>query len=169
MPRPQKFPWDKIRADYETGMFDQKHIINKYGVDSGALSRKIKKEKWTINQKANEAMTSFDTVNQNLSDLLETNPLLAESTLEQMAKRDPDLVRLVMDANKAVLKQASTTASQVFGADLNATAKAVQTASDSLGLTQRHAPRAETKVEVQTNIVTHGDAVAEALKRKHQK
>jgi len=95
--------------------------------------------------------------------------LLHEATLEQMAKLDPTLMQLVFDANKAVMEQAKNTAGNVFGADLNATAKAVQTASDSLGLTQRHAPKAETKVEVQTNVVTNGDAVAEALKRKHNK
>jgi len=168
MARPPKHPWDEIRAKYETGQFDQAGLIKQYGVDSGALSRKIKKDGWVVNQKAIQAIRGFDEVNQNLSDLSD-KPLLHEATLEEMSKLDPTLMQLVFDANKAVMTQAKDTAGNVFGADLNATAKAVQTCSDSLGITQRHAPRAETNVNVQNNVVANGDAVADALKRKYNK
>ncbi len=142
MARPPKYPWKEILIDLEVGL-THAEVHKKYKVPYSSLTNYLKKNPLVINQQAKTAIEGFSTVNEVVSEVSEQNPEHAQAIIDIVTQRHPQFKRAMLALSGAIFKRGMEIAPEATATDLNSLSKAMQTTTDTLGVSQRHAPKTE--------------------------
>ena len=150
MPR-AKYDWVEIQKAYEIGMPVNK-IVSKYEVTKKTLQNKISEKKWEVSGSVKATLTEFSESIGKVSGIIESNPDKADIIAEQAIEISKDL-ELIRNSAKFFLGKAVTKAKDPTATmeDLYKGSKIVTETGMNLGVIDRHAPKSDTNVAVQTN------------------
>lgn len=161
MARPSKYPWKEIIIDLEVGI-SRAEVHKKYKVPYSSITNYIKKHGLEINEQAKTAIEGFSTVNEAVSEVSENNPDHARAIIDIVTHRHPQFKKAMIALGGAIFKRGLEIAPNANATDLNALSKAMQTTTDTIGISQRHAPKVE--VNNQNNQQTKVDIVGYGVK-----
>jgi transposase len=136
-----------ILADYHTNKYSQRDLAKKYNVSLGTISN-LTKEVTPQNEHLVNAQIAVLSAKANLENE-QLNAIM--NTAQELAFNK----ELVYNVTQKALKKLDKLLDEADNADdINTIIQASDKASLTLGVNQRHAPKAETKVDVsQTNAV----------------
>ena len=136
-----------ILADYHTNKYSQRDLAKKYNVSLGTISN-LTKEVTPQNEHLVNAQIAVLSAKANLENE-QLNAIM--NTAQELAFNK----ELVYNVTQKALKKLDKLLDEADNADdVNTIIQASDKASLTLGVNQRHAPKAETKVDVsQTNAV----------------
>ena len=143
MARPQKYNWDKIKIDYESGL-SQSEIHHKHEVPYNRLSERCKE--WQQSEQAKAIIKGFDEVTEAVTELKGSNPELAKNVMDIVVDKHPQFKKAMVALSSKIFNRALVIADTANAQDLTHLSKAMQTTTDTLGVTQRFAPKVEVKV-----------------------
>ena len=143
MARPQKYPWDKIEIDYKSGL-SQSELHNKYEVPYNRLSERCKE--WEQSELAKSVIKGFDYISEQVTELKGTSPELVQPVLDIVADKHPQFKKAMVALSSKLFNRMLKLADDANASDITSLAKGMQTITDTIGISQRHAPRAEVKL-----------------------
>ena len=138
MARPSKYDWTNIRLDLEAGQ-SKAYVHKKYKVPYEAINKHLKRNPLQINQQAIEAIQGFDEVSQVVSQVKETNPNLADRIIDIVKEKHPEFKRAMVGLSAKLLNRMNKLADTASAGEVPQLAKGMQTVTDTLGVSQRHA------------------------------
>jgi len=143
MARPTKHEWNKIKLDYECGL-SKAEIHKKYDIPYSTLSEYIKNNKWTVSEQTKTIIKGISEVSVVISELKNENPELAKNAIElavdEISKHIPQYRKMISVIFSNMLDKTSELVGQAkTPKDLLDLAKAIQTQTDTIGISQRHA------------------------------
>lgn len=150
MGRPSKYNWKAIKLDYECGI-TQAEIVKKHNVPHSRLSATIKAKEWQVSQQANSIIGGFDEVSQQTIELSNESPELAKNVVDIVLQKHPQFKKAMLALSGAIFKRGMEIAPEANATDLNALSKAMQTTTDTIGVSQRHSNN-QVVVNTQTNV-----------------
>lgn len=145
MARPQKYDWAKIEIDYKAGL-SQAELHKKYEVPYNLLSERAKK--WEQNEQAKAVIKGFDEVSEVVTELKRTNPELVQPVLDIVTQKHPEFKKAMIALSGKLFNRMLKIADEATANEIPQLAKGMQTITDTLGISQRHASN---QVNVQTN------------------
>lgn len=149
MSRPAKYDWEKIRLDYESGL-TQAQIRLKHNVPYNRLSERAKD--WEASEQAKAVIKGFDEVSEAITELKGTSPALAQNVLDIVQQKHPEFKRAMVALSSKLFDRMLKIADTATALEIPQLAKGMQTVTDTLGVSQRHAPKSDVTVNTQTNI-----------------
>ncbi|MEA2090956.1 MAG: hypothetical protein U9O83_01160 [Campylobacterota bacterium] len=154
MARPSKYDWKNIRLDLEAGL-SHEYVHKKYEVPYDAINKNLKRNPLQVSQEADAVIKGFDEVSQQVSQLKDKQPELAKRTMDIVAEKHPEFKKAMVALSSKLFNRMLQLAPEAEARDIPNLAKGMQTVTDTLGVTQRHAPKTEinTQNNQQTNIV----------------
>ncbi len=147
MARPQKYDWQKIEIDYKAGL-SQAELHYKYEVPYNRLSERCKE--WEQSEHAKAIIKSFDEVSEQVTELKGSNPELVQPVLDIVTQKHPEFKKAMVALSSKLFNRMLKIADEATASDIPQLAKGMQTITDTLGVSQRHAPKTELKQE--TNL-----------------
>ena len=152
MARPAKYNWDKIKLDYESGL-SQSEIHLKHDVPYNRLSERCKE--WEQSELAKSVIKGFDDISEQVTELKGTRPDLVQNTLDIVADKHPQFKKAMVALSSKLFNRMLKLADDAEASDINSLAKGMQTITDTLGISQRHAPKSDVNlVNAQQNNIT---------------
>lgn len=151
MSRPAKYDWEKIRLDYESGL-TQAQIRLKHNVPYNRLSERAKD--WEASEQAKAVIKGFDEVSEAITELKGSNPDLAKNVLDIVQQKHPEFKRAMVALSSKLFNRMMKIADTATAMEIPQLAKGMQTVTDTLGVSQRHAPKSDVNLvnANQTNI-----------------
>ena len=151
MARPQKYPWDKIEIDYKAGL-SQSELHNKYEVPYNRLSERCKE--WEQSELAKSVIKGFDDISEQVTELKGTSPELVQPVLDIVSDKHPQFKKAMVALSSKLFNRMLKLADDAEASDINSLAKGMQTITDTLGISQRHAPKQDINLTnaLQNNI-----------------
>lgn len=134
--RPPKYDWKIVQLDYESGL-SPADLHKKHEVPYNRLSEHIKK--WEQSDKAQAIIRGFDKVSEAVSDLKSDRPDLAKNVMDIIVDRHPQFKKAMVALSSKIFNRALAIADNATASDLSQLSKAMQTTTDTLGVSQRHA------------------------------
>ena len=149
-----------IVADYKTGQYSQRELSKKHNVSIGTVN-KLTKDIETSNEHIVNAQKSVLIANATLPND-EMNAIMNAAT--NKFRREG----LINNNAELIASKIPTMLEQIDSpSDLKTLAEANDRLAITLKVAERHAPKSDTNVAIQNNnLVTTGDAVSDAIKRK---
>ena len=149
-----------IIADYKTGQYSQRELSKKHNVSIGTVN-KLTKDIETSNEHIVNAQKSVLIANATLPND-EMNAIMNAAT--NKFRREG----LINNNAELIASKIPTMLEQIDSpSDLKTLAEANDRLAITLKVAERHAPKSDTNVAIQNNnLVTTGDAVSDAIKRK---
>ena len=147
MARPSKYNWEAIRLDLEAGLA-QEYVHKKYEVPYDAINKHLLRNPLTISQEANSIIRGFDEVSQQVSQLKDKHPELAKNVMDIVIEKHPQFKKAMVALSSKIFNRALAIADTASAQDLTYLSKAMQTTTDTIGVTQRHA---NTNIKVDNN------------------
>jgi hypothetical protein len=152
MARPQKYPWDKIEIDYKAGL-SQSELHNKYEVPYNRLSERCKE--WEQSELAKSVIKGFDDISEQVTELKGTSPELVQPVLDIVSDKHPQFKKAMVALSSKLFNRMLKLADDAEASDINSLAKGMQTITDTLGISQRHAPKQDINLtNAQQNNIT---------------
>lgn len=139
MARPAKYNWDKIKIDYESGL-SQSEIHHKHEVPYNRLSERCKE--WQQSEQAKAIIKGFDEVTEAVTELKDKHPDLAKNVMDIVIEKHPQFKKAMVALSSKIFNRALAIADTATAQDLTYLSKAMQTTTDTIGVTQRHASSA---------------------------
>lgn len=136
MARPQKYPWDKIEIDYKAGL-SQSELHTKYEVPYNRLSERCKE--WEQSEHAKAIIKGFDNISEVVTELKGTNPELVQPVLDIVADKHPQFKKAMVALSSKLFNRMLKIADEASASEIPSLAKGMQTITDTLGISQRHA------------------------------
>jgi len=144
--RPAKYDWDKIRLDYESGL-SQSEIHHKHDVPYNRLSERCKE--WEQSEQAKAIIKGFGEVSEAVTELKGTNPDIAKNVLDIVKDKHPQFKQAMVALSSKIFNRALKITEDASASDLVSLAKGMQTVTDTLGISQRHASQ---QIQVNTQV-----------------
>ncbi len=152
MSRPAKYDWHNIRLDLEAGL-PHEYIFKKYEVPYDAINKHLKRNPLVLSQQANNVIKGFDAISQQVSQLKETNPELAQRTLDIVQEKHPEFKKAMVALSSKLFNRMLKITDEATASEIPALAKGMQLITDTLGISQRHAPKQDINLtNAQQNI-----------------
>ena len=142
MARPNKYDWNNIRLDLEAGLPNE-YVHKKYNVPYDAINKHLLRNPLVISQEANAVINGFDGISQQVSQLKEKSPELAQRTLDIVAEKHPQFKKAMVALSIKLFNRMLKIADEASASEIPSLAKGMQTITDTLGISQRHAPKIE--------------------------
>lgn len=161
MARPAKYNWEKIRIDFESGLTPAE-IHKKHDVPYNRLSEQMKK--WEVSEQARFAIKGFDEVSEVITELKGTNPALAQNVIDIITQKNPEFKKAMATLSGKLFTRMIELSNTATASDVQQIAKGMQTVTDTLGISQRHANQSNT-VNVQTNTAVQTNINREDIKQ----
>ena len=136
MARPQKYPWDKIEIDYKAGL-SQSELHQKYEVPYNRLSERCKE--WKQSEHAKAIIKGFDNISEVVTELKGINPELVQPVLDIVADKHPQFKKAMVALSSKLFNRMLKIADEASASEIPSLAKGMQTITDTLGISQRHA------------------------------
>ena len=140
MARPQKYDWAKIEIDYKAGL-SQSELHQKYEVPYNRLSERCKE--WEQSEHAKAIIKGFDNISEVVTELKGTNPELVQPVLDIVAEKHPQFKKAMVALSIKLFNRMLKIADEASASEIPSLAKGMQTVTDTLGISQRHAPKIE--------------------------
>jgi hypothetical protein len=141
MARPSKYNWELIRLDLEAGLA-QEYVHKKYEVPYDAINKHLLRNPLVVSQEANAIIKGFDEVSQQVSQLKDKHPDLAKNVMDIVIEKHPQFKKAMVALSSKIFNRALAIADTATAQDLTYLSKAMQTTTDTIGVTQRHASSA---------------------------
>ena len=165
MARPNKYDWKNIRLDLEAGLA-QEYIHKKYEVPYDAINKHLKRNPLVVSQEANSIIKGFDEVSQQVSQLKDKHPDLAKRTMDIVQEKHPEFKKAMVALSSKLFNRMLQLAPNVEAKDIPALAKGMQTITDTIGVSQRHAPKQDISMNTQVSqnqaVMTKEEIMAKA-------
>ena len=153
MARPAKYDWEKIRIDFESGLTPAE-IHKKHEVPYNRLSERMKE--WEVSEQAKSVIKGFDEVSEAITELKGTNPALAQNVIDIVTQKHPEFKRAMIALSSKLFNRMFKLADTAGASEIPHLTRGMQTIADTIGVSQRHAPKGELNIQnntaVQTNI-----------------
>lgn len=150
MARPSKYDWADIKKHYEAGM-SQPEIVAEFKCPKSSLSERVKKEGWVINELAVSTVKGKIEVSERVSELNRHDVRLSE-IVDKIVDRKTRHTDLVYSLQEKALNKASTMLEQLDTPnELKTVIEAVDKASITLKVSDRHAPKIDVQQLQQNN------------------
>ena len=164
MARPQKYNWTKIEIDYRAGL-SQAELHHKYEVPYNRLSERCKE--WEQSEHAKAIIRGFDEVSEQVTELKGSNPELVQPVLDIVTQKHPEFKKAMVALSSKLFNRMLKLADEADANQIPALAKGMQTITDTLGVSQRHAPKIDiNNTNAQQNNFTPSEiskAIADGL------
>ena len=149
-----------IIADYKTGQYSQRELSKKHNVSIG-----------TVNKLTKDIETSNEHIVNAQKSVLIASATLPNDEMNAIMNAATDKFRreaLINNNAELIASKIPTMLKQIDSpSDLKTLAEANDRLAITLKVAERHAPKSDTNVAIQNNnLVTTGDAVSDAIKRK---
>lgn len=181
MARPSKYDWDEIKRHYQSGML-QKDIVRKFKCPRSSLSERAKK--WDVNEQAKHVVSDIINVSGQINELNEQDNELARVAIEIGHDRADKVLaintvaeNLLLRINQSIIDNKKVELVKVKqyvdgrvdgetvepvvvahgSGDHRAHAEAIDKLAITMGAADRHAPKSDTNVAVQTNVQNNVD------------
>ena len=152
MARPAKYPWDKIKLDYESGL-SQSDLHKKYEVPYNALNDHITRKGWLQSEQSKAIIKGFDNISEQVSELKAETPELAKNTIDIIIDKHPQFKRAMVALSTKLFNRMFQITDQAKAHELPQLAKGMQTITDTLGISQRHS-NTNMNMQVNNNQIT---------------
>lgn len=154
MARPAKYDWDNIRLDLEAGQ-SHEYVRKKYNVEYDVINKHLKRNPLQINQDAKSVIKAFDEVSQSLSQVADKSPELAQNVMDIVTQKHPEFKKAMVALSSKLFNRMLKIADEATANEIPQLAKGMQTITDTLGVSQRHAPKTDINLTnaQQNNIV----------------
>ena len=144
----RKIDWTPILADYQTGQYSLNKLAEKHNVSKGALSYKLKEVDKSLIEQSNTVIKGFDDSIEQLEQLRLNNPQVAERVIDIVTQKHPEFKKAMIALSGKLFNRMLKIADEATANEIPQLAKGMQTITDTLGISQRHASN---QVNVQTN------------------
>lgn len=138
MARPSKYDWKNIRLDLEAGL-PHESVHKKYDVPYDAINKHLIRNPLVVSQEANAIIKGFDEVSQQVSQLKDKRPDLTQRTLDIIQDKHPQFKQAMVALSSKLFNRMLKITDEATASDIPQLAKGMQTITDTLGITQRHA------------------------------
>lgn len=146
----RQIDWTPILADYQTGQYSISKLAEKHGVSKSTLSERVKDLDRTVQDKAKAVVQSFDDSIEQLIELRTEQPIVAQKVVDVVTQKHPEFKKAMVALSSKLFNRMLKIADEASASDIPQLAKGMQTITDTLGVSQRHAPKMELKQE--TNL-----------------
>ena len=146
----RQIDWTPILADYQTGQYSISKLAEKHGVSKSTLSERVKDLDRTVQDKAKAVVQSFDDSIEQLIELRTEQPIVAQKVVDVVTQKHPEFKKAMVALSSKLFNRMLKIADEATASDIPQLAKGMQTITDTLGVSQRHAPKTELKQE--TNL-----------------
>jgi len=153
MARPSKYDWVNIRLDIEAGL-PHESVHKKYDVPYDAINKHLIRNPLVVSQEANAIIKGFDEVSQQVSQLKDKRPDLTQRTLDIIQDKHPQFKQAMVALSSKIFNRALKITDDASASDLVSLARGMQTVTDTLGISQRHAPRMEVTAQATSSSQT---------------
>lgn len=160
----KRIDWSPVLTEYQTGQFSISALAKKYNISKSTLSVKIKAMGNNQTEQAKEAVETFDRATEQILHISNEQPELAQKVIEIVQDKHPHFKKAMETLSSAILKRGLEMVPKADANDLKSLSKAMQTTTDTLGVSQRHAPR----VEKNNDNADHVNDMTEALRLIHE-
>lgn len=140
MPRPTKYDdiKPKIKAEYETGHKKAIDLSKEYGVPRNTISRWINEELWNISEQKKQAIIKSVEVMEHLTEQTEQEQYAHNKIVKEKTKHIELINSVTAFGVKLIGKKMQEEQSKLSMTDLKAGIEAIDKASLTLGVNQRH-------------------------------
>lgn len=152
MARPSKYDWENIRLDLQAGK-PQEYVHKKYDVPYNSLANHLKKNPISINEQAVEAIASVDHISEVINEVNEQNPKLADRVIDLIEEKHPQFKKAMVGLSAKLFNRMNTLADTATASEVPQLAKGMQTITDTLGVSQRHANQIINNTNAQQNVI----------------
>ena len=135
--------WKPILADYQTGQFSITKLAEKYEVSKSTLSIKVKELDANITEQAKSTIEGFDKSIEQLSNIQIEHPIIAEKIVDIITDKHPQFKRAMVALSSKLFNRMLKLGDTATATEIPSLAKGMQTITDTLGITQRHAPKSD--------------------------
>jgi hypothetical protein len=136
MARPAKYDWDNIRLDLEAGLAHE-YVHKKYSVPYDAINKHLIRNPLVVNQQATSVIQGFDDISQQVNQLKDKSPQLAQRTLDIVTEKHPEFKKAMVALSSKLFNRMMQLAPDATANEIPALAKSMQTVTDTLGVSQR--------------------------------
>ena len=151
----RKIDWDPILAEYQTGQYSLNKLAEKHNVSKGALSYKLKEVDKSLIEQSNTVIKGFDDSIEQLEQLRLNNPQVAEKVIDIVTQKHPEFKKAMVALSGKLFNRMLKIADEATANEIPQLAKGMQTITDTLGISQRHAPKQDINLtNVQQNNIT---------------
>ncbi len=144
----RKIDWTPILADYQTGQYSLNQLSKKHNVSKGALSYRLKEIDTSLIEQSNAVIKGFDDSIEQLEQLRLNNPQVAEKVIDIVTQKHPEFKKAMIALSGKLFNRMLKIADEATANEIPQLAKGMQTITDTLGISQRHASN---QVNIQTN------------------
>lgn len=135
--------WNPIIADYQTGQYSITKLAQKYEVSKSTLSVKVKELDGEITEQAKAVIQGFDDSIEQLSNIRNEHPEIAEKIVDIVTQKHPEFKKAMVSLSAKLFNRMMKIADEATATEIPRLAKGMQTITDTLGVSQRHAPKIE--------------------------
>ncbi|MDR0579771.1 MAG: hypothetical protein LBG21_04130 [Campylobacteraceae bacterium] len=153
MARPQKYDWEKIKIDYQSGL-SKADIHKKHDIPYTTLNDYLKRQgcKWEVSKQAKNTTKAIIGVSEAVSELNNENPALAKAVIDNamdiVNKNIPEFKKAMVVIFSKLSQRCIELAPNATASEILTLAKAAQTITDTLNISQRHA---NSQINIQNN------------------
>lgn len=146
--------WTPILADYQTGQFSITKLAEKYEVSKSTLSVKVKELDLSMTEQAKQVIKGFDNSIEQLSNIKNEHPEIAEKIIDIVIDKHPQFKKAMVALSSKLFNRMLKIADDATANEIPSLAKGMQTITDTLGISQRHAPKSDVNLTnaLQNNI-----------------
>ena len=144
----RKIDWDPILAEYQTGQCSISKLAKKYEVSKSTLSMKVKELDDEVTERAKSVIRGFEDSIEQLSNMKAEHPAVAEKIVDIVTQKHPEFKKAMVALSSKLFNRMLKIADEATANEIPQLAKGMQTITDTLGISQRHASN---QVNVQTN------------------
>lgn len=146
----RKIDWTPIMADYQTGQYSISFLAKKYEVSKSTLSVRVKALDNEINEQSKAVIAGFESSIEQLSNIATEHPKVAEKIVDIINDKHPEFKKAMVSLSGKLFRRMLELAPDSTAGEVPQLAKGMQTITDTLGISQRHAKQAD--VNIQNNI-----------------
>ena len=143
--------WKPILADYQTGQFSITKLAEKYEVSKSTLSLKVKDIDANITEQAKATIEGFDKSIEQLSNIQIEHPIIAEKIVDIITDKHPQFKKAMVALSSKLFNRMLKLADDATANEVPQLAKGMQTITDTLGVSQRHANTTINNTNAQQN------------------
>ena len=143
--------WKPILTEYQTGQYSISKLAEKHEVSKSTLSQKVKELDNSVTEQAKAVISSFDNSIEQLSNIATEHPNIANKIVDIVTDKHPQFKKAMVALSSKIFNRALVIADTANAQDLTHLSKAMQTTTDTLGVTQRHST-SQVNVNTQTNV-----------------
>jgi transposase-like protein len=145
--------WNPILADYQTGQYSISKLAEKHGVSKSTLSERVKGLDRTVRDRAEAVVKSFDDSIEQLIELRTEQPIIAQKVVDIVTQKHPEFKKAMVALSSKLFNRMLKLADSAEANEIPSLAKGMQTITDTLGVSQRHAPKSDVSlVNAQQNV-----------------